>query len=318
MPIIQVKNIAKAFEEGNAALHPTSFEIEARKKLAIVGETGSGKSTLLKIIGGRLQPDRGEVYFKNEKVKGPEEQLIPGHPKIAYMSQHFELPKFVTVGNYLEDLYTLSEAGAFEIYEACRIDHLLDKDTMALSGGEKQRVALAKILCGQPEVLLLDEPYSNLDIQHNITMKEVLNAISVQLEITCLMVSHNPLDVLPWADELMVLHHGVCVQSGSPKSLYYQPKSTYVAGLFGKFNLLKAKDWPGIDEASDQVNGHFIIRPELFQVNKKESSHYRGEITNISFNGSFDEVKIKVNNQELIAFVEVGRFKEGEQVFVSL
>lgn len=318
MGLLKIKNIAKAYGDSYAALQPISFEVNANKKLAILGETGSGKSTLLKIMGGLMQTDKGEIWLSNEKIKGPKEQLIPGHPAIAYMSQHFELPKFVTVGDYLENLYELSEADAFKIYEACLVDHLLLRDTMTLSGGEKQRVALAKLLCKQPEVVLLDEPYSNLDIPHNIAMKNAIHNISSALKITCIMVSHNPQDVLPWADELMVLHQGTCVQTGSPRQLYYQPTSTYVAGIFGKYNLLNAEDWPDMDKASHQIEGQFIIRPERIQVSRDKPAAYRGEITSLSFNGAFDEVKLSVNNQQLIAFVEAGRFKEGEQVFVSL
>src|SRR5215203_1380378 len=133
-------------QENDFVLRDISFIQQQFQKIAIAGETGSGKTTLLKIIAGLIQPDEGQVVFKNEIVKGPEEQLIPGHPGIAYLSQHFELRNNYRVEEMLNLTLQLEDEQADTIFKVCRINHLLKRKTDQLSGGEKQRVALAGLL----------------------------------------------------------------------------------------------------------------------------------------------------------------------------
>ena len=174
MNFLEVKEIAKQKDE-KWILKNTSFDIKQFNKVAIAGETGSGKSTLLKIIAGLIQPDNGTVYFKNERVLGPEEHLIPGHKGVAYLSQHFELRNNYRVEEILEIANKMPLPEAEAIFEVCRITHLLKRKTDQLSGGEKQRIATARLLITKPQLLLLDEPYSNLDAIHKNILKSVIN-----------------------------------------------------------------------------------------------------------------------------------------------
>src|SRR5690606_32752154 len=116
--------------------------------------------------------------------------------------------------------------------------HLLTRRTDELSGGERQRIALAKLLITSPQLLLLDEPFSNLDMMHRIVLKKVLKKISKQLSITCILVSHEPSDVLAWADKVIVIRNGIIVQKGTPKNIYTCPVDEYTAGLFGPYNFI--------------------------------------------------------------------------------
>ncbi|HEY6505584.1 MAG TPA: ATP-binding cassette domain-containing protein, partial [Chitinophagaceae bacterium] len=147
-----------------------SFSQRSFEKIAIAGETGSGKTTLLKMIAGLIQPTAGEILFENKKVIGPNDQLIPGHPAIAYLSQHFELLNNYWVHEILEMANKLNENEATGIFRVCQVEHLLNRRTNQLSGGEKQRIALARLLITSPRLLLLDEPFSNLDIIHKNTI----------------------------------------------------------------------------------------------------------------------------------------------------
>ncbi|RYY82284.1 MAG: ABC transporter ATP-binding protein, partial [Chitinophagaceae bacterium] len=221
-------------------LLPLSFSVAMGEKWAIAGATGSGKSTLLKIIGGLEQPDAGNVFLEGKRVEGPLEKLIPGHERIAYLSQHFELRHHYRVVELLERVNQLSEEEAGRIYEVCRIAHLLARKEHELSGGEKQRVATARLLVQKPSLLLLDEPFSNLDRTHKALMQSVIGDIGAALGITCMLITHDPPDALSWADQLLVLRDGVVAQQGSPQQLYRQPHSEYVAGLLGPYNLLTA------------------------------------------------------------------------------
>src|SRR5687767_4606363 len=124
MILLQVSNIHKKIE-GDFALQDITFSQKKYQKIAIAGETGSGKSTLLKIIAGLEQQDSGDVFFEGNKVIGPSENLVPGHSFIAYLSQSFELPKFLRVEQVLNYANTISHKAADTLYKVCEIDHLL-------------------------------------------------------------------------------------------------------------------------------------------------------------------------------------------------
>src|SRR5687767_2904429 len=170
MSLLQLNGIGKRIGS-RYVLKNISFIQHPSEKIAIAGETGSGKTTLLKIIAGFIQADEGEVMFEGEKIKGPQERLIPGHPHIAYLSQHFELRNNYRVEEVLEYANTLPPEESKRLYEICHISHLLQRKTDQVSGGEKQRIALAKLLTTSPRLLLLDEPFSNLDMRHRNVLK---------------------------------------------------------------------------------------------------------------------------------------------------
>ncbi|MFN3665689.1 MAG: ATP-binding cassette domain-containing protein, partial [Sediminibacterium sp.] len=197
-PLLVVEGISKT-QSGNLILHPVSFRLVAGKKLAIVGETGSGKSTLLKMIGGHIAPDSGKILFNGERVWSPPVTLLPGHNGIAYLSQDFELRNNYKVHELLSYKNLLTPESAAQLYQVCKVSHLMNRKNDELSGGERQRVALAKLLVGVPQLLLLDEPFSNLDLPQKKNINAVIHAISEQLKITCIMVSHDPVDTLSWA-----------------------------------------------------------------------------------------------------------------------
>lgn len=254
-------------EKGAFALQPVSFTQRQFQKLAVAGETGAGKSTLLQIIAGLIQPSSGEVQFEGARVKGPTEQLMPGHPGIAYLSQHFELPKFLRVEQVLRYANRFGTLDVPTLFAVCRISHLATRQTNQLSGGEKQRIALARLLLAAPKLLLLDEPFSNLDRVHKAVLKAVIQDIGDQLGITCLLISHDPTDTLSWADEIMVLKAGHLIQQGPPTHIYHQPVDEYTAGLFGDYNLLHGPAATAFaklssTKASRQAGKRLLIRPK--------------------------------------------------------
>lgn len=236
MDFLSVRGLIYQYDDRNV-VDEVSFESPAFRRLAIAGETGSGKTSLLKLIGGLLQPTAGAIYFRNKRVPGAAEQLIPGHPEIAYLSQHFELHNNYRVYDILDYANRLEGGLPQHILRLCRVDHLLQRKTDQLSGGERQRIALARQLLRGPRLLLLDEPFSNLDGFHRDQLWEVLEEMQQQLDCTCILVSHDPTDSLAWADDIIVLQEGRLVQRGSPTEIYHYPVNRYVARLFGKYNL---------------------------------------------------------------------------------
>lgn len=297
-----------------------SFSQQPFQKLAIVGESGSGKSTLLKIIGGLVQPDSGDVLFNNQHVDGPNEKLIPGHPQIAYLSQHFELRNNYRVEEILEYANMLPPAAAQELYTICRIDHLLKRKTDQVSGGEKQRIAMARLLTGAPKLFLLDEPFSNLDVLHRNILKTVIRDMGNKLGITCILVSHDPVDTLSWADELIVLKNGQIIQQGTPEQVYNQPVNEYAAGLFGNYNVLSAAQAALLTAATSSLNGKEVfMRPEALKISTRKSKQsIAGKVRDIYFHGSFYEIEVQLPDSLLTVRTVQRTVTIGDAVYVSL
>ncbi len=326
MSLLRVSGIVKKGTNG-FVLHPINFTQQRFQKIAIAGETGSGKSSLLKIIAGLASPDEGDVWFENERVKRiPDEKLIPGHKGIAYLSQQFELPNNLSVeqvliyNNTLSDDEAATDAASKALYDMCHIAHLLNRRTDQLSGGEKQRVALARLLVSSPRLLLLDEPFSNLDMIHKNLLKSVIKNIGEQLQITCILVSHDPLDTLSWADEILVMKDGSIIQQGTPEQIYNQPLDEYVAGLFGFYNEINLSlaeilsHLPGI-----VVNGrNMLIRPESFKISTEAVSNLLGIVHQIVFFGSYYEIEILLEENSIWVKTITCNVAKGDVVYIAL
>ena len=313
MALLEVKNITKQAGE-KIIVSDISFQQQALQKIAITGESGAGKSTLLKIISGHAQAGSGTVMFNGERVIGPEEKLLEGHKDIAYLSQHYNLLNNYYVKDLIWFQIKVEEHAAKELFEICRMHHLLERRTDQLSGGEKQRIALCMLQVKHPKLLVLDEPFSNLDPIHKNTLKAVLEDITERLQITCLLTSHDPHDTLSWADEIIVMKEGKIIQQGTPEKIYHQPVNEYVAGMFGKYNLLTPEQasWLGIEANGKEV----MIRPEEFIIN--ENDGVKGVIQKISFWGSFYETEVLVEDVKIVVRIMKNKWKVGNEVYIDI
>ena len=286
-------------EHGNFVLDNVSFRLPALRRLAVAGESGTGKSTLLQLIAGLIQPSAGEVRVLGDRVRGPAEVLVPGHPGVAYLSQKSDLPHSLRVEQVLRYASKQPPTEAQALYELCRIDHLLARRTDQLSGGEQQRVALARLLLSAPKLLLLDEPFSHLDRVHKRTLHTIIDELGPRLGITCLLVSHDAADTLPWADKIIVLHQGRIVQQGSPTQIYQQPASEYVAALFGDYNLLHGPDRQALTPAPlprrAPANTALLVRPEQFRLVPAGEGTAAGTVQGVRFFGSYYEMEVALS-----------------------
>lgn len=313
MDLLEVKDICK-ITGGEEVLKHISFTQKELQKLAVSGETGSGKSTLLRIIAGLAQPDSGEVIFNGERVEGPAEKLVPGHDEIAYLSQYFELQKFLRVEQVLSYSNVLDDSEAERLYRICRIDHLMEHKTDQLSGGERQRIALARLLSTSPKMLLLDEPFSNLDLSSKNIIKAVIEDVIEQYEITCILVSHDPQDVLSWAEHIIILRNGKIIQKGTPKEIYYNPNDEYVAGLFGKYNLIQRTNLKTFIKGNDRQ----LIRPEEFIISKNPNSVLKGKVIENKFFGTHYELIVDIHDQKFTIRTSEGNYKKGVIIGIEI
>jgi ABC-type sugar transport system ATPase subunit len=303
MQILSVTNLFSEQLLGGFALEDINFTQNHLQKIALIGETGSGKSTLLKTIAGFIQHKSGAIFFNDKKVLGPDWQLVAGEKGIAYLSQHFELRNNYRMEELLLYANELTQEDANELYKICRIDHLMKRNSYELSGGEKQRIALARLLVSKPKLLILDEPYSNLDLIHRNILKQVVEDVCKRYEITCLLTSHEPADVLPWADEVLVLQEGKIIQKGTAKEVYKNPISEYAAGLMGSYSLINDKQ---------------IIRPEELIITKEEESSMVGKIISIKFMGSYQEIDVKIADAKYTLHTNDISLQIADDIFVRL
>jgi len=193
-----------------------SMRMARGERLAVAGASGSGKSTLMRMLAGLEQPDLGTVRFEGRRVQGPLERLVPGHPGIAYLSQHFELRRNYRVADELAAWSLVPPEESDALFEACRITSFLRRWTHQLSGGERQRIALARAFLKDAPILVLDEATSALD-------SEVEAAIQGQLDSlmkgrTVIAIAHR-LSTIARMDRLVVLEHGRIVEQGTHAEL---------------------------------------------------------------------------------------------------
>lgn len=240
--MLEVKDISYSYLD-EMTIQNISFSVAKGINLAIIGESGCGKSTLLKTIFGLYELKSGEIFWNQTEIKGPKYNLIPGMPFMKYLAQDFDLMPFITVGEnvgkYLSNFFP--EEKQQRIDELLELVDMVDyKDVKAkfLSGGQMQRVALARVLAQEPEVLLLDEPFSHIDNFRKNALRRKIVAYLKAKNITTLIATHDSNDVLSFSDQVLVLKDGIIIEKTTPKQLFDNPENKYVASLFGDVNEL--------------------------------------------------------------------------------
>lgn len=266
--ILSVQNLSYQIDQ-KEILKNISLELAPQKIYALLGQSGSGKSSLLKLIAGLLEPNSGVLKIEGQAIDPPSEKLIPGHPKIKMVKQ--DTPLFPNI--------SLRENIEYELryyqkeYQKERVDKLLKITRLTdvahqlprhSSQGEQQRTAIARAIAEEPSLLLLDEPFSNLDFENKLRLKEELYELIAEENMACMFVTHDISDVLGWAHSLGILQNGEIVQQDTPLTIYNKPVNSYVAGLTGNFNLLDAKAFKGI--FGQKVKGKVLIRPNELRI----------------------------------------------------
>lgn len=240
--MLQVHKLNFAYKE-HPVLKDISFTLQPGEQLSVIGESGSGKSTLLKLIYGLLQPQSGTIHWKHQQLLGPDYNLVPGEDFIKYQAQDYDLMAPLTVaqnvGKYLSNFYPRRKKQRIEeLLELVGMSAYADRRPDELSGGQQQRVAMARVLAREPELLLLDEPFSNIDNFKKSRLRRQLFEYLREKGITSIVATHDNADSLSFADQTLVMKNGKIIQQGTPDELYQQPRTKYIARLFGEVNQL--------------------------------------------------------------------------------
>ncbi len=305
--MLQVQHISFAYLD-QTTINNLSFQLEKGKNLAIIGESGCGKSTLLKLVYGLYDLDEGQIFWNDNEVLGPKYHLIPGMEYMKYLAQDFDLMPFITVaenvGKYLSNIYAdAKQARVAELLEIVEMTEFATTKAKYLSGGQMQRVALARVLALEPEVLLLDEPFSHIDNFRKNSLRRKLFAYLKAKQITTIVATHDSSDVLSFADEVLVMQNGQIFASDSPENLYRNPTSKYIASLFGDVNEI-------------EINGNKrYVYPHQLQV--VSQSDLPATVTQCYYKGSHYLVEAEIDGQKIF-FDSTDLFSSGTVVYLAI
>lgn len=323
--MIDVIDLNKVFDNGFEALKSVNFSIEQGDLVCLLGPSGCGKSTILNMIAGLLQPTGGDIQFKKSSVINTE----PKDRNIGFVFQNYALYPHMTVLENIMFPLTVGEKKiskeeakkvAEEYMQLTNIEELAEKKPGTLSGGQQQRVAITRALVQKPEVLLLDEPLSNLDARLRLKIREEIRRLVKEVGITTIFVTHDQEEALSISDKIILLNEGVIQQHDDPQNLYLEPNNLFVAKFIGNpiINILEVEVKDGVIthpsftlQVSELVESRF--RKEL------EQGHYslglRPEDLVPSENGLFT---VTVTAVELIGRERILHFTLGEQDIKSI
>jgi iron(III) transport system ATP-binding protein len=333
MSLLTIRNLSKKYSgQKNPALDNISLELNEEEILVVVGENGAGKTTFLKLINGLEDPDSGEILFRGEKVKGPSSNLVPGHQQIKMLYQEFNLLPHHTISEnigYNIRFYSDDDQSSIigDLVKLCRLEGLENKLPAELSGGQQQRVALAKAIADDPLLILMDEPFSNLDLfLRDEIKKKVIRRLKAEGS-SAIIVTHDLRDALSLSDRIAVLQNGKLLQIDEPKKVYEKPVNEYVAYLFGKVNILEIKEFEKIFNKenifSDRISKNstrtkVCIRPEHIQICKEEKAQLKVQVESVFYQGDSYEVEAKAGNMIIRINTRKKNISTGDKIFIRI
>lgn len=230
--MLRVKNITKIYNN-QVAVNDVSLTVNAGELVAIVGESGSGKTTFLNIISGNITPNSGELWLDEQLIDLYFNRLIRDLPDIKLVPQDYRLKPEHKIWENIDLALTqytheYRRERVATLMELCGITGVKDKKPREVSGGEKQRTAIARAIAEEPLVLLLDEPFSNLDSINRTHLRSKIVEIVRQESIACLLVTHDLLDAFLVADKIALMHEGKILMLDTPQNIYKQQENEYI------------------------------------------------------------------------------------------
>lgn len=300
---LEVKNISKKYED-KYAIKDVSFSLEKGKFLCLLGPSGSGKSTILHSIGGFIKHD-GEIILDGKSIKNlsPEDRDVSTVFQSFGLFPHMNVLKNVMYGLKFKEKDKSKkekEAEAREVLRIVGLNGYEKRYPSELSGGEKQRVALARSLVVRPKILLMDEPLSALDAKLRSEMQFEIRRIQREFNITTIFVTHDQKEAFVMADEIIIINHGELVAKGAPMDIYNHPKNEFTLDFIGNKNIIKGK----------------YVRPEKI---RPDANGEEFVIKDITFNGETIELDIENDEHklEMLILNDDVNYQIGEKIKVK-
>ena len=276
--MLQVNNISFGYSKKKIVLDGINITLQKGEHLCVMGESGCGKSTLLKAIYGLLDLNKGSIFWDENQVLGPEFHLVPGMDFFKYVAQDFDLMPYISVSEnikkFLSRFYPAeSEKRTQELLEVIEMKAFENTKVKNLSGGQKQRVAIARALAKEPELLLLDEPFGQIDNFKKNSLRRNLFKYLKEKNIACIVATHDKNDALSFSDKLIVIRNNKILVDNSPTEIYQNPSEKYIASLFDDVNEITIN------------NKKVLLYPH--QIKIVENSELKATVLNSYFKGSF-------------------------------
>jgi len=335
---LSIRGVSKSFmtPEGAAvrALDEVSLEVQDGSFTVLLGPSGCGKTTLLRCIAGLEAPDQGEILLRGERI----DEVPVWKRRVNTVFQSYALFPHLTVAQNVAFGLQMDRVSKTEVRSRTdaalamvRLEGLGARRPSQLSGGQQQRVALARALAKRPEVLLLDEPLSALDLKLRRGMQEELKRLQRETHITFVLVTHDQDEAMAMGDQVAVFDSGQIVQVGNPREVYSNPRTRFVADFLGEANLLEATcDASGITVKGFGLLPHhwtvgevpptgpctLAVRPESVSLGQDEG--IAGKVAEITFVGGDFHVRVTIGEQVIAARVPSDiQLVEGQSVKVS-
>jgi iron(III) transport system ATP-binding protein len=286
--LLSVSNLTKSFDESGPVVNRVSFDVRENEIFALLGPSGCGKTTSLRLISGFEQADAGEVYLEGRLLESSTVHLPPQKRGVGFVFQDYALfPHLSVIDNVAFGLTDIPKYKRLVYAEEvlCRtgMGDYKDRNPSELSGGQQQRVALARAIAPKPKLVLLDEPFSNLDAMLRESTRKEVRSILKKAGMSAILVTHDQEEALSFADRIAVMNRGQIEQIGTPEEVYYQPKTTFVAQFLGRTNIFQA-DATGGSEILTKLGpmrlncnacGRVLcsIRPEHLTLEKPTTEH---------------------------------------------
>ena len=303
--MLEVKEVSLAYAQ--PVLNAVSFRVNAGEVIGIVGCSGAGKTSLLKIIAGLKDADAGTVTFLGKKIVGPKAKLVPGYEDVQLVNQDFGLDIYHTVEENIREKMlhlprTMQVSFVEELLDLVELTAVRMQQAIVLSGGEQQRLSIARALACEPKLLLLDEPFVHLDARLRLKITQYLLRLKEVRQMALILVSHNGEEMLSLADTVIYLKKGKIRRKATPKAMYYAYKSKEEGELFGWVNAC-------------QLNGKTVyFRPDEFVVATAESAELRLKFDNALFCGGFYLNNFRSEDGKIVVLLDQDTLKDVEGI----
>lgn len=346
---LKLENLTKQFGS-SVAVNRINLEVADGELIALLGPSGCGKTTTLRMIAGFISPDDGQILVDGKVISAPKRTIPPERRNMSMIFQSYAIWPHKTVFENVAFGLQLRRIAKGEIQmrvkralEITYLDRLADRYPSQLSGGQQQRVALARAIVIEPQILLLDEPLSNLDASLRDEMRSEIRRIHDETGLTTVYVTHDQSEALVLADRIVVMANGHIQQAGTPTEIYERPQTKFVAQFIGRCNVVlgvllsnEDVDIKGVVlQATDRVEGTVVgeaialsIRPHSIAINgvddvvyHNHTNSFQASIEQHAYFGECREYRVRVEHSELRLTVVAPphvQFQTGDRVVIQI
>ena len=313
MTMIECRKLIKNYGT-LTAVSDISLHLREQEFISILGPSGCGKSTLLRLIAGLEVPSAGQVLLQDKEISGKNISLPPERRRFGMIFQDFALfPHLSVEGNIafgVNGSASEKQQRVKELLKLVSLPHLAKKMPHQISGGEQQRIAVARALAPRPRLILMDEPFSNLDYQLRQQLRRDIRKILKHEGVATILVTHDQVEAITFSDRVLLMHDGKLVQSGTPEEIYQQPQTLWASSFVGEANHISV-EWEapalnsplGLLDVPEKIGKDtrvLMVRPEDFVLESCADTETNGVVKTVDFSGSVQTIGVELKSGETV------------------